>query len=91
MNFAAFCLVDDHWSASKRLAPMLHATLEVAVYVKKDDAVAANASKDANRFEIRVALHRKSNVSGSKLLIKAGFKGCLPQKPRLAFLAWIGA
>jgi hypothetical protein len=37
---------------------LLHAALEIAVNVKEDDAVAANASKDANGLEIIVALER---------------------------------
>ena len=59
----------------ERLAVLLEETLEVAVYVKDDDAIAPDAGEDTYGFEVWVALDGKGNVCRSELVVKGIFQG----------------
>tara|TARA_R100000406_G_scaffold60860_1_gene42297 strand:- start:111 stop:665 length:555 start_codon:yes stop_codon:yes gene_type:complete len=59
----------------ERLTVLLEEALEVAVYVKDDDAVATDAGEDTYGFEVWVALDREGNVRRSELVVKGVFEG----------------
>jgi len=54
---------------------LLKETLEVAVYVKDDDAIATDTCEDAYGFEVWVALDSEGNVCRSEFVVKGIFQG----------------
>ena len=57
----------------ERVTPDFEELFEATINIKDDDAIASDASEDANSLKVRVLLGRKGDISWSELVIKAGF------------------
>ena len=55
------------------MTPDLKELLQATVNIKDDDAIASDASENANSLKVRILLGRKGYISWPKLVIKAGF------------------
>ena len=75
----------DLWSGCDGVTPELEALFEVAINVKDDDAVTANASEDANGLKVRVALASESYIGWTELVIKGCLGRILANSPLTGF------
>jgi len=58
------------WSGCDGITPELEAFFEVAINVKENDAVTANASEDANGLNVWITLAGKGHIGWAELVVK---------------------